>query len=903
MTAAGTVLGRLLARMLARMLAVLAISVSDHPAWAQEPPPRADTVVPVERPVEDEVILAVRLDRHLLSDGVIGYLHRGGVLLPLGEMARLMELAIATDPLAGQAEGWMLTENRRFFLDTARRTVVIAGQRQGYPAALVEPHRDDIYVDAALLSRWLPVDLTYDLAALTLVVASREPLPVEQRLERQARWRFLVTGPVARRQYDRVATPHRAWDWPLVDNTLGYRFTRTGGHGQQTVHYSTLATGDLAFLDTNLFIAGEREDPVSAARLTMGRTDPDGGLLGGLTELSAGDVFTPQLPLIARGRVGRGLRLSSFPVVRSSEFDRTTLRGDLPPGWEVELYRNDVLFDFQLSRADGRYEFVDVPLLFGNNVLRLAFYGPQGQRRDEVQRFHVGQGLVRPGRQHVALSLNQEEQDLLPVGRAPRTVDDPDRGRLRAIADYQIGVTNRLSLAGSAASYSLDGQRRGYLALGARATALGTFARFDASSDLSGGWAMLGSVQGRLLGVNYLAEHTELRAFTSDLFNELADPPRRRSSLRVDGALAGLGGLPRIGLTLGGSGEQRASGRWAYEATNRLSTFVGGVQASHTLTLDHDRVGDLGTRTEVDGQLLVNWRWRRLLLRGLVSYSVRPDAAVDTVSGTWDHDIGRHTSTRVTVDRQLTGDTRTRLSAGLNTVFADMALGLNGHVDDRGDIAVGLSLSFALGREPRRERLVVAPRRIATGGAVSARAFLDINQNRVFDADDRPIPGARFTGAGRDVTTDADGIALITDIASHAPTAVAIDLASIEEPYWVPLIKGHEIVPRPGKTITLDYPMTATGEIDGTVFLRRDGTPTAVSNVRMELIDAQGMVVGRARSAFDGFYLFDLVVPGRYRVRVSPDQLDRLGLAAPPDRPVTIGGDGDIVNGLDFVLE
>ena len=76
--------------MLAGMLAVLAISVSDHPAWAQEPPPRADTVVPVERPVEDEVILAVRLDRHLLSDGVIGYLHRGGVLLPLGDGVTLV---------------------------------------------------------------------------------------------------------------------------------------------------------------------------------------------------------------------------------------------------------------------------------------------------------------------------------------------------------------------------------------------------------------------------------------------------------------------------------------------------------------------------------------------------------------------------------------------------------------------------------------------------------------------------------------------------------------------------------------------------------------------------------------------------------------------------------------------
>ncbi len=39
----------------------------------------------------------------------------------------------------------------------------------------------------------------------------------------------------------------------------------------------------------------------------------------------------------------------------------------------------------------------------------------------------------------------------------------------------------------------------------------------------------------------------------------------------------------------------------------------------------------------------------------------------------------------------------------------------------------------------------------------------------------------------------------------------------------------------------------------------------------LELIDAAGKVAGRARSDFDGFFLFERVAYGRYTIRVSKD--------------------------------
>lgn len=71
----------------------------------------------------------------------------------------------------------------------------------------------------------------------------------------------------------------------------------------------------------------------------------------------------------------------------------------------------------------------------------------------------------------------------------------------------------------------------------------------------------------------------------------------------------------------------------------------------------------------------------------------------------------------------------------------------------------------------------------------------------------------------------------------------------------------------------------------------------------LELVDSKNNTILRAKSAFDGFYLFTMVPPGSYLVRVSPEQIKRLNLKSPQDRKVVIEGDGTIVSGVDIILK
>ena len=119
----------------------------------------------------------------------------------------------------------------------------------------------------------------------------------------------------------------------------------------------------------------------------------------------------------------------------------------------------------------------------------------------------------------------------------------------------------------------------------------------------------------------------------------------------------------------------------------------------------------------------------------------------------------------------------------------------------------------------------------------------------------------------------------------------------------MPINEGREIVPRPGKTAIVEFPVTPTGEVDGTVFLKRGEKVREVSNGQLQLIDKDGNIVKEVKSEFDGFYLFDFIPPGRYRIRVAPEQVQRLNLVSVPEQDVEIKWEGTILNGIDYHLE
>ncbi len=868
----------------------------------------ADIPVLVNRSDDELYILELRLKSFVLSPGVLGYLDDSTLYLPLGQISEALDFPISVDPLGGRASGWFLSENRLFSLDMARQEVVVEGRSGTYDPRSVELHADDIYVDSRLLSRWFPVDLRYDLSNSIVKVHSREPLPVEARLAREeAGARLSGRQGAEQPRYAELDVPYRWIDWPFIDFSTEGGYTHDPDTGETWLsRYNSLITGDVLKMNATMFVAGDQDDGLSQARLTLGRKDPQGELLGPLhvSEFALGDINSPSTTLISEGNFGRGAEISSFPIGRSGLFSRIDLTGDVPLGWDIELYRNEVLIDFQLARPDGRYEFRDVPLVYGVNVLRLDFFGPQGQRRTESRRILVGDEQAPKGKFNFRLSANQHDTDLIDVNDdSVVTPESALEGDGRFFAEAEYGITRNFSVAGGASSIPLLSGRRNYGSLGARLGFRNTFSELDLIADSEGGVAGQASLQMVLpADLSLLLQHAQFDNFVSEQADDVNGPLQSLSNLRLDGVISAPA-LPRLPFSITGRHERREGGYRETEISNRLSLAIRMIALSNTYTWLN--VDNAGVETETaNGSLLIGGRFGRANIRGEMQYDVEPDSRVAASGLTGDWYFGTDMSARLSVQRQFVAPARTVYGAGISRKFKHASVGLTGEYGSDESASALLTISFGLGRDPRTGSWYAGADPTAEQGAVSARAFLDHNLSGTFDDGDEPIEGVRFeTSRGRPrQSTDENGVAFVTNLSSYERVNITLPPRSLDDPYWVAQPEGLTLTPRPGRAAIAEFPVVTTGEVDGTAYRLRDGQRREVSEVAIQLFDEEGNLVQEIETAYDGFYLFESLLPGRYTVRVNPAQLDRLDLRSSPPIAVRIGGDGTVVSGIEFTL-
>ena len=108
------------------------------------------------------------------------------------------------------------------------------------------------------------------------------------------------------------------------------------------------------------------------------------------------------------------------------------------------------------------------------------------------------------------------------------------------------------------------------------------------------------------------------------------------------------------------------------------------------------------------------------------------------------------------------------------------------------------------------------------------------------------------------------------------------------------------ILPRPGNVSQVEFAVNLTGEVDGTTYLYADGKQRAVGDLQLELVDASRKVVATMTSAADGYFVIGGIFPGEYFLRVSPEQLKRLGLTDTGMHIISIARDGTVLNGRDI---
>lgn len=836
----------------------------------------------------DELIFELRLPNGDVVDTILAYGTRAGVFLPLGALARTLDLAITVSPNGTEAEGWVLAEDRTLRIDASAGTLVLSGKHKSLQAGRVVAHDGEMYVRDDYLASLLPLSLATDLRDSAITLTTREPFPFQERLareERRARLDLQARAQNAGEDLPRQATPWRMVDVPLTD--MEVRAASDSAFGSRAEADMRL-TSDLAMMSAQLFASGNTRYGLTAARLELGRRDADGALLGPLaaTQFALGDVATATLPLGLRGAAGRGLTLSNAPLQQASIFEKIDLRGELPDGYEVELYRNNVLIGSTRQASNGRFEFLQIPVEFGLNVMRLAFYGPQGQRRDEVRLVTVGDGRLPQGKLVYNLGIAEKDRSLFNV-YGPNYVEPRDFGKMRATAQLAYGLSSGLTTALHAARFGTSGGNAWQLGGGLRTGLHGLSARLDGAmqrgpSASGGGEAVELGLGARVLGAAVTLGHSEYRGnFVDEVQSATGDTMRRASELGATGSLSFGGGTAPF--TLPYSARVRrldfADGREQLNATLRTAARIGTTLAAASLDYQQFRLPDQATQRRLAGLMdLTRPLSERTQMRLSLGYEFIPRNKPVSFNVEIDHALDDRTLVRASAGRSFDAG---QTSLGLSTTrrFRQFSLSFDSalSVPDRLYSAV-LRLGFSFGRNPLTGRTFFDQPGLAGAGAVALRAFRDTDGDGQFGANDIVLPEVAFgSGAGLARTDDA-GVALIGDLPGGIRTSVLIDPDTLNDIDLAPRFSGLSIVPRPGRIHVADFPINEVREMQGVVLFRRDGKDQPLSGMRLELIDTASRTVAYARSNSSGWFLFEQVPQGQYEVRLEPEQAQRFGM-------------------------
>ena len=828
-------------------------------------------------------IMSVVLDDGLgVSDGIPIYPVGTEWYVPIGELSRALGIAVEVAPNLGKAQGFVLDESRKYTLDLQDCTVEFDGRLEVYECDEAAQYEDDIYVTVKFLTRTLPLKLSVNTFRSEVTVEPRQKLPPQLRKEREQRpGRSQGSSPAE--TYPTVDVPAKKIDGMVVDQQLGYTGERNSIATTNSFRHDTIAAGELIGMEASAFVHGTGRQ-IETQRYSLAKKSVDGELLGplGAKDIQLIDVTIPSMPLIGGGGIYRGALISSYNLQSLTQFGTQDFIGDLPAGWEVELYQNDVLIDRRLS-TNGRYEFKSVPLLYGANRFRLAFYGPQGQRRETYETYSIDSSFLQPNSQSYRFAFGDTQI------KGGHWLAQYDRSLL-------TNVTLVSAFARTPEVKDVQAQPINYTLLGARAFTKNVLVSTTAAWTEKGGYAWENGAQGPVLGSIVGASYTRLSKFVSELYPiERGLHPKEV----VKGNFAfNLFNNPSVRVTFEGGRTFYEEGGSNILFTQRTSTKLGDFYWFNTLGYDEsakNTTGELSTLTQVVGSEL----------RATLGYDK------DRVnSGSIEAQKRISEQMSVTLGFQnFWRDSLRRWYGSLSRQFEDVTLSANASTDSAGASTLGAILSYSLGREPREGGWQMGPKAQALSGAASVFVFLDANQNGQYESPEKPLSKVeiKVNQQNTGVETDEKGIAFIGGLTPYEAADVTISLRSLEDPFQKPSPKGMRFLPRPGKVAEIVLPIIVASELTGFVRTRDASGGTSGKTRRgltLQLVTLDGTIVKQGRTETDGYYLLDDLRAGKYFLRIDPDQLKATKLKSDPDYyEIDITSEGLFDNVKDFTVQ
>lgn len=570
-----------------------------------------------------------------------------------------------------------------------------------------------------------------------------------------------------------------------------------------------------------------------------------------------------------------GARITNTPTTYRRSFGSYTLSDKTEPGWIVELYVNNVLVDYAKADASGFFTF-QVPLVYGNSMVRLKFYGPWGEEK------------VRE--QNISIPFNFLPGNTFEYSATFGIVEDTLRSRFSR-ANFNYGLTRYITVGGGLEYLSsvVSAPAMPFINTSIRVTNNLLF-----SGDYTYGVRARGTLTYRLpsnmqLDINYSWYDKNQKAINYNYREErkvvLSTP------LRI-GKFLSYQRFSFYQLVIPGS--KYTTGEWLFSGS-----LLGINTNITTYSLFIDR-----TKPNVYSNI-------SLAFRLPLDFVIMPQAQV----GYTNQDL---ISAKLVIEKRLLVRGYLNMSYEqlfiTNSRFAELGFRYDFSFAQAG-ASVRQSnkttsfVQYARGsliNDSKTKYLNFDNRTNVGKGGIAITAFVDINSNGKRDPGEPAAYGLNLRASGgRIVKSDRDSTIRILALEPYTSCFIELDENSFENISWRLPFRTLNVAVDPEIVKNIDIPVMIVGEATGNVFLQKENNLNGLGKIIVSLYKAGNKPAGKALTENDGYYNFFGLKPGKYSVRIDTVQLNKLGLETLPDSiafTIKAGSEGDIVNGLNFTL-
>jgi len=824
------------------------------------------------------------------------------VFLPLGDLLQIIDFPIKLDKDENKGSGFSFSQDNVFEIDLGAKEVRYGDKTAPLSENNVRRSDGRLYVAMDSFNEWFGLTCEIDRAHGYLHLKTDKLFPKEEEEKRRAQWNKLLS--LTKKNDDDLPVlenPYRLAGYPSVDVTLGsfYNHSAAGTSGEDlTGSYNLQGAMDLAFMTSQFYAQGSStEKTFQDARFQMGRKDPSANLLGPLraTEFSLGDVAAPSLSLVTGSALGRGGFLTNRAVTSSPNFDVHTLSGDSLPGHQVELYRNGVLVAFQTVDAAGRYNFADIPILYGKNTFRLVFYGPQGQTEERVETISASSAMLKKNALEYTFAAQERGERFLGIQKR-ETNEFPNA--LQLVGGLRYGLASFYTFGASIAQTRLEDGVHRYLATSSNADVLGVLGETNFAKDMkTGGWASSLSLLGGAGGVSLRGRYRRYHNFMSETVNSSGSGLRSEALIDANSQFY----VPLLkSFTLGLStmreefvddeqtprltqGVHFAKSLWGLSFSDKLSYVYDGTRFFQNTSGFQTRLWDINFRMDS-------------------VYDFAPVNRFEKASFAADYVLSERLSGQSQIEHNMSAK-KTSFNQAINWDFDAFRLSLNEQVDSKKNYAFGMNVLFSLNHNPISGDWQMQSAQSAGGGAIAGRVFADGNSNGAYDDGEKMFTDATLRANHTSVKQDETGY-FIAPIPPYAPAKVELGSGAVSDPLLTPKTNAYRVVTRPSDIVVADFPVVQTTIVDGTsYFLGKDGERKEVGNIVIELQDKEQKTLRRIMNEVDGYYSFDKVEKGDYWISVPDEVLSSLNAVLKEKIHVVIDNINAFITGKDIVLE